>query len=76
MWSRATLPADFEVGFDCGLSGSESSAYVTQEFDGSYMRGRGRPRPHNHFPNARDAGARLLVAEIVLLGSPPVVWLI
>lgn len=29
-----------------------------------------------HFANTRAAGARFVVAAIVLLGSPPVAWLI
>ena len=45
----------------------------------------GRPRPHNpypphtpttHFANTMVCGARFVVAVIVLLGSPPVSWLI
>lgn len=71
--ARAASPAAIEVDFLFKLKCLPGTGFF-----GTRLRGR-VARAHtntDHFPNTRTAGAKLLVTVIVLLGSPPVSWLI
>jgi len=75
--ARAPSPAAFEFELDfCPRK------IVALERSWRSPRGRRRPRHTSHttstthFANTIACGARFVVAEIVLLGSPPVSWLI
>ena len=72
--ARAPSPAAFEFGVDFIPAGR----MMPPERACRSPRGRGRPR-HTytiHFANTMACGAKFVVAVIVLLGSPPVSWLI
>ncbi len=72
-------PAAFE--FDLGVASIPPGEWCHQGFRGNYPRGRvarshTNQTNHTYFANTTTAGARFVVAAIVLLGSPPVAWLI
>jgi hypothetical protein len=82
MGSQATRPQLLNLILVCFYFLPESNA---NRASGALISRAIRPRPHRttqtthhttHFANTRACGARFVVAAIVLLGSPPVPWLI